>query len=70
MRIFKFKNFLNESREKIFLNGYEYWLDKEKMVIYDKESSTKGIHYDTDGISVWSTHLTKDEKRQLLKYIK
>jgi hypothetical protein len=73
-QIDNFKNFLlkesKSSREKVFLNGYEYWLDREKQVLYDKEESTNGIHYDTDGISIWSSHLTKNERQQLLDYIK
>lgn len=65
----------NESkREKIFLNGYEMWLDRDKQVIYDKEYSQHGLHYDVagdgDGISIFSNHLTKDEKRQLMDYLK
>ena len=44
-----FNERLNESkREKIFLNGYEFWLDREKQVLYDKEESKNGIHYDSD----------------------
>lgn len=54
---------VNFGRKKVFLNGYEYWLDSEKQVFYDKEEST-------DGISIWSNHVTKDERRQLLDYIK
>jgi hypothetical protein len=72
-KVKNFGQFLNESktkREKVFLNGYEYWLDREKQVLYDKEESTNGIHYDTDGISIWSSHLTKNERQQLLDYIK
>lgn len=73
----KFNDFLNESnskREKIFLNGFETWLDREKLMIYDKEQSKNGIHFDIagegDGISIFSQHLTKDEKRQLSDIIK
>ena len=32
--------------------------------------SKNGIHYDTVGISIMSNHLTKNEKQQLLDYIK
>lgn len=67
----KYEQFINESkREKIFLNGYECWLDRENLVLYDKEYSKNGLVFDTDGISIWSSHLTKDEKRQLLDYLK
>jgi len=74
-KIKKFNQFLNEGkREKIFLNGYEMWLDRDKLMLYDKEESNNGIHFDMsgegDGISIFSQHLTKDEKRQLLDYIK
>jgi hypothetical protein len=76
-RIKSFGEFLNESitkREQVFLNGYEYWLDRDKMMIFDKEDTKNGIHFDIagegEGISIFSQHLTKDEKRQLLDYIK
>ena len=50
------------------------WLDRDKQVIYDKEYSQHGVHYDVagdgDGISIFSNHLTKDEKRQLMDYLK
>ena len=66
---------VNESkREKIFLNGYEMWLDRDKLMLYDKESSEKGIPFDVagegDGIYIFSNHLTADEKRQLTDYLK
>ena len=60
-----FGQFSNESkikREKVFLNGFEFWLDREKKVLYDKEEST-------DGISILSSHMTKNERQQLLDYI-
>jgi uncharacterized protein YaaR (DUF327 family) len=60
------KEFLNESknkREQVFLNGYEYWLDIENRVLYDKEDSTSGT-------SIYSHHLTNNEREQLLDYIK
>jgi hypothetical protein len=74
-KVKNFGQFLNEgNREKIFLNGYEMWLDRDKMMIFDKEDTKNGIHFDIagegDGISIFSQHLTKDEKRQLLDYIK
>ena len=72
-RVKNFGQFLNENksnREKVLINGYEYWVDREKMVLYDKEETTNGIHYDTDGTSVWSSHLTKDERKQLMDYLK
>lgn len=78
MRINKVKNFgqfFNEGkREKIFLNGYEMWLDREKLMLYDKEDSNSGVGFDVagegDGIYIFSQHLTKDEKRQLIDYMK
>lgn len=57
-------------REKIFLNGFEFWLDREKKVLYDKEESKNGIPYDDNGTSLWSSHLTENERQQLLNYIK
>ena len=49
--------------EKFFLNGYEWWLDREKQFIYDNKESIKGT-------SIYSIHLTKNEKQQVLDYIK
>lgn len=73
----KFNEFVNESnskREKIFLNGFETWLDRDKLMIYDKEESKNGMPFDVagtgDGISIYSQFLTKDEKRQLADIIK
>ena len=55
---------LNESkREKVFLNGWEYWIDREKMMLYDKEESKQGI-------SLFSSHLTDNEKKQLRYYLR
>ena len=50
-----FKKFiLKESKkEKIFINGFEYYLDN--LLIYNKEDSN-------DGISIYSNRLTKNEK--------
>jgi hypothetical protein len=39
-------------------------------MIFDKQESKYGTYYDTNGISIWSNHLTNDEKRQLMNYIK
>ena len=68
------KKFNESKREKIFLNGYEMWLDRDKLMLYDKESSEKGIPFDVagegDGIYIFSNHLTADEKRQLTDYLK
>ena len=74
-KVKNFGQFLNEGkREKIFLNGYEMWLDREKLMLYDKEDSQHGIGFDVagegDGIYIFSQHLTKDEKRQLTDYMK
>lgn len=53
-----FKKFiLKESKkEKIFINGFEYYLDN--LLIYNKEDSN-------DGISIYSNRLTKNEKDQI-----
>lgn len=75
-QINKIKNFgqtLNENKrnlEEVIINGYVYWLDRDRMVLYASKDSVNGIHYDTDGISVWSNHLTKNERQQLLDYLK
>ena len=52
-----FKKFiLKESKkEKIFINGFEYYLDRDNLLIYNKEDSN-------DGISIYSNRLTKNEK--------
>lgn len=65
----------NESkREKIILNGYENWLDIDKQMIFDKEDSKNGIHFDISGegrnISIRSTDLSSEEKKELLNHIK
>jgi len=57
------------NREKVLINGYKYWIDREKMVLYDNEESDNGIDCDIDGISIRSNHLTKDERRQLMNYL-
>jgi len=64
-QIDNFKKFiLNESKkEKIFINGFEYYLDRDNLLIYNKEDSN-------DGISIYSNRLTKNEKDQIWNYIK
>lgn len=59
-------------RGKIFINGWEYWIDVNKRILYDSETSKNGIYFDIYGEhdSIGSSHLTKDEKRQILEYIK
>jgi len=52
-------------REQIFINGHIYYLDRNKMKIYENKNSNED-----DGISVYSGHLTKNEKRQIEDYIK
>ena len=49
-------------KEKIFINGFEYYLDRENLLIYDKDNSN-------DGISIYSNRLTKNEKEQIKKYL-
>lgn len=64
-QIDNFKKFiLKESKkEKIFINGFEYYLDRDNLLIYDKEDGN-------DGISIYSNRLTKNEKDQIWDYIK
>ena len=59
-------------RIKVFLNGYEHYLDKKNQVIYPSEHAINGIHFDLahDGQTIYSNHLTKNEKEQLKKYLK
>lgn len=61
-------------RKKIFLNGYEMWLDVNNSTLYDKENSKHGLTFDVmgsgDTIYINSPHLTKSEKIQLTNYLK
>ena len=58
------KFILKESKkEKIFINGFEYYLHRDNFLIYDKEDSS-------DGFSIYSNRLTKNEKNQIWNYIK
>lgn len=62
-------------REKIFLNGYELWLDKSLLesgrwiIICDSETSKHGLYVDVMGTYPYlypsSLHLTNVEKQQL-----
>lgn len=75
MEVKKYGEFFNESkRQKISLNGYDMWLDKEKSIIFDSENSKNGLHFDVlgegDKIYIGSHVLSKEEKEELLKYIK
>ena len=62
----------NIELEKITLNGWNYLLDREKQIIYDIGCTKNGIHFDiaNNGISIFSNHLTENEKKQILDYIK
>ncbi len=63
-KVKNFGQFLNESKkEKVFVNGFEYYLDREKLLIYDKDNSEEGM-------SIYSNHFTKNEREQILDYIK
>lgn len=66
-------------REKIFLNGYELWLDKSHyssraLIICDSETSKHGLIVEIMGtlpyIHISSNHLTKVEKEQLINHLK
>lgn len=66
-------------REKIFLNGYEIWLDKSLyssrcLILCDSETSKHGVYVDIMGsypnIYVSGLHLTKVEKEQLKNHLK
>jgi hypothetical protein len=66
-------------REKIFLNGYELWLDKSLyssrcVIICDSETSKHGVYVDIMGthphIHVSGLHLTKGEKEQLNNHLR
>ncbi len=53
-----------KNREKFVLNNYETWLDRDKLKIYPYRDSEE-----EDGISIYSNHLTKQEKRQIKRFI-
>jgi hypothetical protein len=53
-----------KNREKFVLNSYETWLDRDKLKIYPYRDSEE-----EDGISIYSNHLTKQEKRQIKRFI-
>lgn len=58
-------------REKVFINGWECWIDRERQILYEKEGSKNGILYDTDNnYYLRGIHLTKNESKQLLEYLK
>lgn len=58
-------------RVPVFINGWEYWLDKEQQFIYPTEIATNGITYVSDnGTYLFSTHLTPNERKQVLDFIK
>jgi hypothetical protein len=66
-------------REKIFLNGYEIWLDKSHyssrcVILCDSETSKHGVLVDIMGmypyIHVSGLHLTKVEKEQLNNHLR
>lgn len=53
------------NREKIYINGYEYWIAKEHgtVMFYDSETAKNGI-------SIEDVKWTKDELRQIREYVK
>jgi hypothetical protein len=53
------------SRKKVFINGFEYYVDQSvnPAMFYESETSTNGIPID-------SAHWTKDEKRQICEVLK
>jgi hypothetical protein len=66
-------------REKIFLNGYEIWLDKSHyssrcVILCDSETSKHGLLVDIMGmypyIHVSGLHLTEVEKEQLNNHLR
>lgn len=63
-------------REKIFLSGYEMWLDRRygaALLIFDKEDSKHGICVDAMGtyphLYISALDLTKEEKKELADYL-
>jgi len=58
-----FGQFINESkREKLSINGFEWWLDRDVLMIFDKEDSVNGV-------SIHSKHITPNEKKQIMDFI-
>lgn len=56
----------NNNREKIYINGFEWWLDKIQTPpkVYHTSTSKE------EGISIYSNHFTGDERKQVLDFIK
>ncbi len=56
---------IDNKRKLIYLNGFEWWLDKTQSppIIYHSQDSNEGY-------SIYSAFLTRDESRQLLDYVK
>lgn len=62
-------------RKKIVLGGYEMWVDVERSILFEKETSMYGVVFDVmgtgDGRWINSyNNLTKEESAELLNYIK
>lgn len=59
------------NREKIFIGGHEYWLDRKKEMLFDSETAKNGIYYDIifDN-KVRSRFLTPNEENELADYLK
>lgn len=59
------------ARQKIQINGYDFWLDKKAMVLYDKEDSKNGLVFDVVcGHHIRCSHMTEFERNELSKYYK
>jgi hypothetical protein len=52
-------------RIKIYINGFEWYLDNTKTIpmLYEDETSN-------DGYSIYTNFFTTDERRQVFDYIK
>jgi len=44
-------------RKKVFVNGFEWWIDTVKYIIYETSTSTEGT-------SLFSNFLTGSERKQ------
>lgn len=62
------------NREKIFLNGYGMYLDRERSILFPEENSKHGLPFDVmdggDHIWVSCRYMTENEKKQLVNYLK
>ena len=47
---------------EIYINGFKYYIDIEKRLLYEHNEPINPI-------SIYSNHITKNERQQILNYI-